>query len=142
MRRHLRSAVAGKDAFVVVAADAAIALTSFEVGEVPDVHADHERTGVSGVEIAFEHEDLIFLAPQFGGFSMCAGDGIRAEFADHHRFAQRGVERVQFAGEDGESLVELSALRVPSIVAVDADHIGERVPIMRGAVDAHQPFAA
>lgn len=94
---HLGPSVAGEHAFEVHPGGAAGALSGLEIGEVPHVHPDHERSLRRDIEVATDELDLVILHPHFGRHIVRSGKGICAELGDDHGLAEPLVQRVQFA---------------------------------------------
>lgn len=92
------------------------------------MHPYHERSLRRDIEETTCELNLIFLRPHLGRMIVSARNCIGVKLSDHHGLTELIVQRVQFARQRLSSLFEPSRLGVPSVVAIDADHIKNAVP--------------
>ena len=79
---------------------------------------------VDSIAGAAQKFDLIFFRPHFIGLRVLAGNGIGAEFGNDDRLAKGFIQGIQLLFQRRCRLIQLRAQKIPAVIAIDADDIG------------------
>ena len=132
--RHFRLSIASENTFFVPA-EALKTLLGHEIGEVPNMLADDERTFLQDALILLNKLDLKLFGKHRRGQLVEPGDGIRAELGKHDRLLEFIVIVCQIARQFGFDRRHVGDVRIPADVAIDANDVGQLRDLVFGGAD-------
>ena len=123
MRCQFGFAVTGKQTFLI-ALNTQHRLRSHEVREVPGLLADDKCKLIEDLVVHLIVVDLIFLGIHNRRSVVDAHNGIRTVLSEHQRLAQL-FPCLKLRAQRFFRSFQIGPAKIPAIVAVQADHIGE-----------------